>query len=172
MTMLRDPRPPLGRVDTAPRARWLAPVSIMLGSLMTIVPFIATFPILPPFGLMLLLAWRMRRPDVFKSWAPLPLGLFDDLVSGQPLGSAMLLWTIAHLAMDFVDTRLVWRDLWKDWAVAGATIGGVLIAGRLIAAPFGAHVDTAVLLQIIVAIACYPLVARLTAALDTRAVPA
>ena len=168
--MKRDPRPPLGQLDTGPRAMWLAPLTIMLGSLVTILPFVATFPILPPFGLMLLLAWRMRRPEAFKSWTPLPLGLFDDLVSGQPLGSAMLLWTLAHLVMDAVDTRLVWRDLWRDWLLGATVIAAVLIGGRLIATRIGAHVDTPLLLQIAAAIAAYPFVVRLTAALDPRAV--
>lgn len=169
--MKRDPRPPISRGDEAHRAQWLAPASIMLGSLVTILPFVATFPVLPPFGLLLLLTWRMRRPDVLRSWVALPLGLFDDLVSGQPLGSAMLLWTLAILAIDTIETRLVWRDVWQDWSVAAAIITAVLVAGRLIAVPIGAHVDTALIFQIIVAIACYPLVARLTAALDRRAVP-
>jgi rod shape-determining protein MreD len=170
--MKRDPRPPISRGDTAARALWLAPVTIMLGSLVTIVPFVASYPTLPPFGLMMLLAWRMRRPDLFRSWAPLPLGLFDDLVSGQPLGSAMLIWTLANLAMDILETRLVWRDMWQDWAVAAAMIAAALIAGRLIAVPIGTHVDTALLVQIVVAIGFYPLVARLTAALDRRGVTA
>lgn len=169
--MRRDPRPPLGRGDTAPRANWLAPISIMIASLVTIGPFIATIPILPPFGLLFLIAWRLRRPDVFRGWATLPLGLFDDLVSGQPLGSAMLLWTLVNLGLDTLETRLVWRDVWQDWAVAATAIGATLAVGRLIAVPLGAHVDTALLFQIIVSIAAYPLVARLTAALDRRAVP-
>jgi rod shape-determining protein MreD len=168
--MKRDPRPPLGQIDTGPRAVWLAPLTVMLGSLMTILPFVATFPILPPFGLMLLLAWRMRRPGAFKSWTPLPLGAFDDLVSGQPLGSAMLLWTLAHLVLDAVDTRLVWRDLWRDWLLASTVIGAVLIGGRLIATRLGAHVEAALLLQILAATAAWPFIVRLTAALDPRAV--
>ena len=52
------------------------------------------------------------------SGPPLPLGLFDDLVSGQPLGSAMLLWTLCFLAIDVLEQRLVWRDFWQDWLIA------------------------------------------------------
>ena len=168
--MKRDSRPPLGQLDTGPRAMWLAPLSVMMGSLATILPFVATFPILPPFGLMLFLAWRMRRPEAFRSWTPLLLGAFDDLVSGQPFGSAMLLWTLAHLVMDAVDTRLGWRDLWRDWLLAATVIGTVLIGGRLIATDMHAHVETALILQIFAATAVWPLVVRLTAALAPRAV--
>ncbi len=58
----------------------VAPATIMAGSLITIVPVVATVPLLPPFGLLMLLAWRLRGPDVFRSWVPVPRGLFDDRV--------------------------------------------------------------------------------------------
>jgi rod shape-determining protein MreD len=145
---------------------WLAPATIMLGSLVTILPFVASVALLPPFGLLMLLGWRMQRPDALRPWAAVLLGLFDDLVSGQPLGSAMLLWTSCFIAIDILDTRLVWRDFWQDWLIATGAIGFCLIAGRLVATSFGAHVDTVLLLQIIISAALYPLIARLCARLD------
>ncbi|MFX5813291.1 hypothetical protein ABTE31_21535, partial [Acinetobacter baumannii] len=69
--------------------RFVPALSVMVGSAVTLWPFIATFPILPPFGLLMLLGWRLTKPDSLRIWAPLPLGLFDDLISGQPLGTAM-----------------------------------------------------------------------------------
>ncbi|MBO9623313.1 MAG: rod shape-determining protein MreD [Sphingomonas sp.] len=157
---------PLGQSERRPRAVWLAPLSVMLGSLMTLLPLIAVVPYLPPFGLMMLLGWRMTRGDSMRVWAPVPLGLFDDLVSGQPLGSAMVLWTVCVLMMDVLDTRLVWRDFWQDWLIASGGIGFCLIAGRLLAVPFGAHVDTALLLQAVISCALFPLVYRFCAWLD------
>lgn len=152
----------------APRfASIIAPASVMIGSLLACVtPLIATVPIAPPFGLLVLIAWRLRRPDAFRTWVPVLLGLFDDLVSGQPLGSAMLFWTLATLAIAVLETRLVWRDLRQDWLVAIAIIAGCLIGGRLVATPLGAHVDAAVLLQIVASAALYPIAARLVARLD------
>lgn len=158
----------IGAPDPPGREVWLAPVTVMLGSLVTLVPVIATVPFLPPFGLMLLIAWRLRRPDCFKTWAAVPLGLFDDLVSGQPLGSAMLLWTIAYLAIDIVDARLVWRSFWHDFAIAAGGVAFVLVAGRLVATGFTAHVDTVLLVQILIAMAFYPLIALLVARWDPR----
>lgn len=149
-----------------PRRIWLAPLSVMLGSMATLLPVIATVPFLPPFGLMILLSWRLLRADAMKVWMPVPLGLFDDMLSGQPLGSAMLLWSAAALMVDVLDTRLVWRDFWQDWLIASAAIGFVLIAGRLIAAPFSAHVDTALVIQILISAALFPVVARFCAWLD------
>ena len=157
---------PMGQSEKPPRAVWLAPLSVMLGSLMTLVPVVAVVPFLPPFGLMVLLGWRMLRGDSMRVWVPVLLGLFDDLVSGQPLGSAMLLWTLCVLAIDVLDTRLVWRDFWQDWLIASGAIGFCLIAGRLVASPFGAHVDTALLLQILASAALFPLIYRLCAWLD------
>jgi rod shape-determining protein MreD len=157
----------MGHSEKPPRAVWLAPLSVMLGSLMTLLPVIASVPFLPPFGLMVLLGWRMVRGDSMRVWVPVLLGFFDDMVSGQPLGSAMLLWTICVLAIDVLDTRLVWRDFWQDWLIASGAIGFCLIAGRLVASPFGAHVDTALLLQVLTSAALFPLIYRLCAWLDS-----
>ncbi len=148
---------------------WLIPVaSVIGGSLMTLVPLIATIPILPPFGLMMLVAWRLGRPDALPVWSPLAFGLFDDLLSGQPLGSAMLLWTGLILTVDLLDQRLVARDFWQDWLLASGAIGGCLLLGRFIAVPLDAHVDTLLLLQILLSLMLFPLATQLCAWLDNK----
>lgn len=152
----------------AARVRAIPIVSVMAGSLVTVVPVIATFPVLPPLGLMVLLAWRLARPETMRIWAPVPFGLFDDLVSGQPLGSAILLWTMGFIAIDLLDQRLVSRDFWQDWALAAGAIVLALTGGRLIATPFRAHVDTLILFQGIAAVLLYPFVTRLVAWLDAK----
>lgn len=150
-------------------AFWVIPIaSVIAGSLITILPMIATFPVLPPLGLMTLLAWRLLRPEWMRIWSPLPFGLFDDLVSGQPLGSAILLWTLAFLTVDLLDRRLVSRDFWQDWVLASGAIAFCLIVGRLIATPLAAHVDTLLLFQVLAAVLLYPFVARWVAWLDTK----
>lgn len=166
--MRGSPYAGLGKADTSARARWLAPLTIVIGSLMTIVPFKASFPILPPFGLMMLLAWRLHRPDLLKPWAPVLLGFVDDLISGQPLGNSMLFWTVSFIAIDVLDTRIVWRDFLQDWLLAAGAIGFCLIGGRLVAAPLGAHVDTVLLIQVLIAIALFPVLSRLVARLDGK----
>ena len=170
--MIKPVRPTiLGQSEQRPRGRWRVPVSIAMGSLATILPIVATVPILPPFGLMMMLGWRLRRSDALPPWSAALFGLFDDLVSGQPLGSAMLLWTMCFLAIDVIDTRLVWRDFWHDWLIASGAIAFCLIAGRLLASSFGAHVDTVMLFQIVVAAAFFPLIVRLCAILDVKREP-
>ena len=143
-------------------------VSVLLGSLVTIVPIIATGAVLPPFGLLVLIGWRLLRPELLPVWAAAPFGLFDDLVSGQPMGSAVLLWTAAFFAIELFDTRLVWRDFWQDWLIAALAIAFCLIGGRLIASPIAAHVDTMLLVQILFSVSLFPLIARLVAWLDRK----
>ena len=167
--------PILGPYDAnAPKqsASTVPALTVMAGSALTLLPMIFTFPILPPFGLMILLGWRLARPDALPIWSPLLLGLFDDLISGQPLGSAMLLWMISFLVIDLLDQRLVWRDFWQDWLLAAGAIAASLFAGRLVASPIGAHVDTVLLLQVIVSIMLYPVISRLIAWLDRKRKPA
>jgi rod shape-determining protein MreD len=166
---VNEPAPERFARDVPAAQRRAVPiVSVMMGSLITILPFVAGFPMLPPLGLMLLLGWRLLRPEVFRIWAPAPLGLFDDLVSGQPLGSAMLLWTIAFVAIEVFDQRLVWRDFRQDWLIASGAIAFCLIGGRLLASPIEARVDTMLILQIVASILFYPVVARLCAWLDRK----
>lgn len=150
------------------RARLVPWVSVMAGSLVTTVPVAATFGLLPPCGLLMLLAWRLLAPLALRRWAPSLLGLFDDLLSGQPLGSAMLLWTLSFFLLDLFDQRTMFRDFWQDWLIAAGAIALCLIGGRIFAAPLGAQVDSVLLVQIVVSILLFPVAARLVAWIDRK----
>lgn len=143
---------------------WRPAVAMVLaGSLVTIAPVIATVPFLPPFGLIALLAWRLFRAGALPAWAAAPLGLFDDLLSGQPLGSAMLLWSLCLLALDVLDTRLVQRDFWQDWLIATGAVALCLALGRVFAGMLAAPVDAALLVQTALSGLTFPAVTRLCA---------
>ena len=162
-------RRPRGPFDPEPQRVWpsLKPtLSVMAASTLTLLPLVASFPLLPPFGLLMLLGWRLAREDALPVWAPLLLGLFDDLFSGQPFGSAMLFWTLAYISIDLFDARLVARDFWQDWLLAAGGIAGSLIFGRLVATPLAAHVETLLLLQIAVSVMLYPVAALIVAWID------
>jgi rod shape-determining protein MreD len=150
------------------KARAVPIVSTMIGSIAPLLlPVMAQAPIVPPFGLLVLLAWRLMRPGFWTPWAPLPLGLFDDLVSGQPVGSAMLSWTVAILAIDMSERALLWRDYVQDWFVASLAMTGCILSGYLFAILAGAAAPlSGVALQSLAAILIFPLVARLCARLD------
>ncbi len=111
----------------------LPTLSVVIASLITTWPIMADAPLLPPFGFLVLIAWRLMRSDVWPVWIGIPLGFWDDLFSGQPVGSAVALWTIVMLAMDLVDARLVWRDYRIDWLIGGLAVGFVLVAGAMLA---------------------------------------
>lgn len=155
------PLPPQG-------ARALPWLSVMAGSLVTTLPLIATVPLLPPFGLLMLLGWRLLVRFSLRRWAAAPLGLFDDLVSGQPLGSAVLLWSAAFLLIDLAEARLAFRDFWQDWLLAAGLIAGCLLAGRMAALPATAHVDLAMAAQGLATVLLFPLAMRLVAWIDVR----
>lgn len=150
------------------RARAIPSLTIMAGSLVTIIPVIATIPILPPLGLVMLLAWRLLARFALRPWAAAPLGLFDDLLSGQPLGSAVLLWSLAFVAIDLIEQRLAFRDFWQDWLIASGAIAACLLGGRFIAVPVGAHVDTVLLAQIVITMMLFPLAARVVATVEAK----
>ncbi|MFD1788668.1 rod shape-determining protein MreD [Sphingomonas floccifaciens] len=158
---MRPPRPSkFGEPISARRRSLIAAAVVMAGSLLPVlVPLISVVPYLPPLGLLFLLAWRQRSPDILPVWAGAPLGLWDDLLSGHPLGSATSLWTLILIGIDLVDNRLVWRDFWQDWLVAGGAVAGFLIGARLAGTPLVAHVDTVLMIQIAIAAALYPLAA-------------
>ena len=67
------------RYQSPLRMRAVPFLTIMAASMLTALPFFTEGPLLPPMGLMMLLAWRLMRPGLLPVWAGLPLGLFDDV---------------------------------------------------------------------------------------------
>lgn len=140
---------------------------VMLGSLSPSWPVIASAPVLPPFGFLLLVGWQQLRPGLFPVWAGFPLGLIDDLFSGQPFGSAVVLWSLAMIALDFIDHRFPWRGFVLNWLVASAFITAYLLCALQIANLGGGNASPLVLLpQLAVAVLVYPVAARLVALAD------
>jgi rod shape-determining protein MreD len=149
------------------RMRLVPPAMTILGSGMTLLPIVANWPLLPPFGLLVALGWRLLRPEMWPAWVAFPLGLVDDLLTGAPLGSAATLWTAAFLFIDIVDGRPLWRDHLMDWWIAA---GAILFCGlggwaidRFVAG--GGRITTA-LPAIAFAILLFPPIARLCALVD------
>ena len=167
---MTPPRKPFEAPVPRSRARALPWLTVMGGSLVTVFPVAANLPLLPPFGLLMLLAWRLLAPLALRRWAPALLGLFDDCLSGQPMGSAMLLWTVSFFLIDLFDQRTLFRAFAQDWLIAAVAIAFCLIGGRLVATPLGGHVDSVLVVQVIVSILIFPLAARVVAWVDRRRV--
>lgn len=165
---MRTPADPYQR--ELPARLWIVPLAATVaGSLTALLPLVAGMALLPPFGLMMALAWRLRRPEMWPAWIALPLGLIDDLLSGAALGTAMCLWTATFLVIEIADHRPMWRDHWLDWALAGLALQFCALGGWASAALTGGGGGSGPWLtvpQTIFAILCFPIVARLCARLD------
>ncbi|MEO6715977.1 MAG: rod shape-determining protein MreD [Novosphingobium sp.] len=158
---------PINHVPSPVLAQSIPWLSIMFASLLPNMPVIASAPVLPPFGLLMMLAWRQVRPGVLPVWAGLPLGFFDDLFSGQPFGSAILLWSLAMIGLDAIEARFPWRSYWLDWLVSAGLICGCQLLGLAFANAAGGSATIAVVIpQLVTAILLFPLSGRLVSALD------
>lgn len=145
----------------------------MLMSMVTFSPVIASATVLPPLSFMVLICWRMLRPGMLPVWAGAPLGAFDDLYSGQPLGSAILLWSLTMLAMEIIDGRFRYRGFLQDWLVAACLFTGYILLSTLIASAAGGSAPLyAVVPQMVLTVLLYPAVTGMVALMDkVRLVP-
>ncbi|MFA7586210.1 MAG: rod shape-determining protein MreD [Novosphingobium sp.] len=142
-------------------------VTVMLGSLLPAWPYIASAPVAPPLGLLLLLAWRQGRPGLLPVWAGFPLGAFDDIYSGQPFGSAILLWSLALIAVDVVEARFPWRNFAFDWLEAAVLIPLTMLGSLLLANAAGGNASPKIIIpQMLLALLLYPMIARGVALCD------
>jgi rod shape-determining protein MreD len=150
------------------RRRFVPVGSTLLASLLVLLPIVTTgTPLVPEFGLLFAIAWRLLRPEIWAAHAALGFGLFNDLVAGHPLGQSMAVWTIIFLACDYIDYLLGFRDYWMDWLIAAAAILFYAAASWYIALLMGSAMPFNLLLpQVAASILVYPLIARLVLSLD------
>jgi rod shape-determining protein MreD len=149
------------------RFRYVPMLTTVAAILLALLPFVFSSPLVPDLGFLALITWRLLRPEIWPAQVALGFGLFADLVAGHPIGQSMLLWTLIFLALDFVDSRLGFRDYLMDWLLAAAAI---LLHGAgiwYIALLMGSDISFLVMLpQIGVSILAYPIVARVVLGLD------
>jgi rod shape-determining protein MreD len=157
----------INRTQSPLRAGSVPYLSIMLGSVLPGLLIADVMPVAPSLGFLMLLAWRMVRPGLLPLWAGAPLGAFDDLLSGQPFGSAVLLWSLALIAIELIEARFPWRGFWQDWFTAGLAALLMWLAGLMLS---GAKVTPELLLvalpQALLSVLLYPILARMVARLD------
>lgn len=161
---------PRSRINRAPSpvvARSLPALTILLASLLPCWITIASAPVLPPLGFMLFVCWQQLRPGLLPIWAGLPLGLFDDLFSGQPFGSAVLLWSASSIVLEIIETRLPWRNFLTEWLVAIGLIVAYSVFSLVLANIAGAAAPLHVIVpQIVISVLSYPLVGLVVARLN------
>jgi rod shape-determining protein MreD len=164
------------RIDRAPLpllAGGLPWASVMFVAMVSFSPIIASAPVLPPLAFIMFLSWRILRPGLLPIWAGLPLGLFDDLYSGQPLGSGVLLWSLTLLAMEIIDERFLWRGFVQDWlAASGLITAYVLLAASFAGLAAGYPLPLATGPQLLISLALFPVMTSVVAWLDrVRLIP-
>ena len=143
--------------------------TVMIASALPLMlPLVASSPVLPPLGLLFFLCWQLLRTEMWPVWIGLPLGLWDDLFSGAPIGTAIALWTAASIAIAYLSQRIYWRGFLHDWAIAALLIAIIQSLAALIVHP---HAHTGRVLglivpQIIVSALLVPLFMRLTGTFD------
>ncbi len=142
-------------------------ISTLFASALSLLPIIASSPLIPELGFLVLIAWRLLRPEMWAPTIALPLGLFNDLVAGHPIGQSMLVWTSMFIAYEIADTRMLFRDYWMDWFFAALGICAAVTADWYIARLMGARISFEVMLpQLGASILAYPVVARIILMLD------
>ena len=148
-------------------ATYVPAASVVIAILLSSVPIVTQTGWFPDFGLLMLVAWRLFRADVWPTWWAAPLGLVNDLVAGFPLGLSVTIWTASMLALDLLDRRTIWRDYWVEWGLASLLILLNEAAQWQVAAWMGARVPFAFMVPpILISIAAFPVAAWLAARLD------
>ncbi|MFN3509884.1 MAG: rod shape-determining protein MreD [Tsuneonella troitsensis] len=157
----------INRTHSPVRAYLVPWLSIVLGSLVALLPVASAVPLVPPLGFLMLLSWRLVRPGLFPVWAGFPLGLFDDMFSGQPFGSAIMLWSATMIAIEILETRFPWRGFFQDWAVSGLLATGYLMIAALFSGgKLGLTMFAVLVPQIVLTLALIPILSRFVSGLD------
>ncbi|NML94306.1 rod shape-determining protein MreD [Novosphingobium olei] len=160
-------RNPINRAPSLLLAVGLPWLAIMLAAMASFSPIIASAPVLPPLSFMMLLGWRMLRPTLLPVWAGLPLGAWDDLFSGQPFGSGIVLFSGAMLAMEAIDARFLWRGFAQDWLAGAALLAAyLLLSAGFAGLAAGYPLPMTIGPQLLLAVVLFPPVTRIVAVID------
>lgn len=150
--------------------RWAALVpaaTVVAASLLAALPIVSTNGWYPDFGFLVLISWRLLRSDPWPAWWAAPLGLVNDLFTGQPIGLSIALWSATMLVLDLIDRRTMWRDYWMEWVLAAVLIASNEWLEWQVAGLVGASVPfSRVAAPLVITIFLFPIVAWLIARLD------
>ncbi len=149
-------------------ARLVPAASVVLASMLAVLPIVSESGWYPDFGFLVLLGWRLLRADPWPNWWAAPLGFVNDLFTGYPIGLSVALWSATMLALDLIDQRTMWRDYWIEWILAGMFIAvDEMLQWRVAKAAGAAPEFVRILPAIAVSIFAFPLVAWLVSRLDS-----
>jgi len=148
-------------------AAFVPAASVVAASLLAALPIVSTSGWFPDFGFLALIGWRLLRSDPWPAWWAAPLGLVNDLFTGDPIGLSIALWSATMLVLDLVDRRTMWRDYWIEWGLAALLLTIDEWLQWRLAAAAGADVPmTAMAPPLIISICVFPLGAWLVSRID------
>lgn len=148
-------------------AQYVPAMSVVAASLLCALPIVSNSGWFPDFGFVVLIAWRLLRADVWPAWWGAPLGLCNDLLTGNPVGLSIAVWTAAMLALDIADRRTMWRGYWLEWAIATLLLLGNEAAEWRVAQVMGASLPfLTVVPPLLISILAFPIAAFLVSRLD------
>ncbi len=152
------------RVETA--LRGLVPVTlttmlVVLSSLPLGVPMLGS--VMPLLPLMAVYYWAVHRPDLMPYAASALIGLFQDILSGMPLGMSALIYVSVHAVVVNQGRFFHGKSFVVIWfgfavlAVGGAFLGWLIASAyyQTLAAPAPA------LFQLLLTMALYPALSSL-----------
>jgi rod shape-determining protein MreD len=150
--------------------RWATVVpaaTVVAASLLSALPIVSSSGWYPDFGFLVFISWRLLRSDPWPAWWAAPLGLVNDLFTGQPIGFSVALWSATILVLDLIDRRTMWRDYWMEWVLAAVLIAFNEWLEWLVAGLMGASVPfSRVGAPLVISIFLFPIVAWLVARVD------
>ncbi len=148
-------------------AAYVPAASVVAASFLSVLPIVSLSGWWPNFGFLMLIAWRLLRADPWPAWWAAPLGFFNDLMTGAPIGLSVTIWTAVMLAMELVDQRTQWRDYWVEWAIATLLIVVDRWSDWQVAGLLGAPVPfVRIVPAIAIAVLAFPIAAMAAARLD------
>lgn len=141
--------------------------SVLLATYLSALPILPGNGWFPDFGFLTLISWRLLRADPWPVWSTALLGLFNDAVTGSPIGLSVSVWTLSILALDFADRRTMFRDYWIEWALAAVLILLNESAQWQVAAWMGAELPySSIVPPLLLSVAAFPLFAWSVSRID------
>lgn len=157
------------RIGQGPRsgAAYYPAATVVAASLLATLPIVSSTGWWPDFGFLALIGWRLLRADPFPAWWAAPLGLFNDLVTGGPIGLSVALWTATMIVLDLIDRRTMWRDYWMEWILAALLLLINETVEWRVAATMGAPLPyMRILPPLLISIFAFPIAAWLIGRID------
>jgi rod shape-determining protein MreD len=141
--------------------------TVVAASLLSALPIVSSSGWYPEFGFLVFISWRLLRSDPWPAWWAAPLGLVNDLFTGQPIGFSVALWSAIMLALDLIDRRTMWRDYWMEWVLAAVLIAIHEWLEWQVAGLMGAAVPfSRIAPPLIITVFLFPIVAWIVSRLD------